>query len=224
MPAAAPLRKGQRTRKQLLEAASRVFARKGYLNTEISQITQEAGKSIGVFYAYFENKAELLTSLLDDFNTEIGQRIVTDTHAPESARFVLSTIWNSYKAHAPTLLALTDAATVDANFAAALEALRNFARNDFAGMIRIRQAAGLCRGMDPRLTAMALETMTNQCLYEWLGKGLGAFEDEAQEEQAFDTLAGIVDTVLGAERFAAPTAPRPDADVIAPRTLSSGRS
>jgi AcrR family transcriptional regulator len=198
-PGAAPLRKGERTRRRLLEAASRVFARHGYLNAEIGQITQEAGKSIGVFYAYFNNKAELLASLLDAFNVEMAQRVKSQSNPPEHARFVVSVLWNTYKAHAATLLALRDAATIDPSFAAALEAHRDFARADFAGMIRTRQTQGRCLGMDPRLGAMALEAMISQCLYEWLGQGLGAFQDEAEERRAFETLAGVIEAVLGVE-------------------------
>jgi AcrR family transcriptional regulator len=192
------LKKGQNTRKLLLDAAKVVFSNRGYLNAEISQITDEAGKSVGVFYRYFDNKSDVLSHLLDEFNQYISNELPSPTNAPEDARRVLEVMWVTYKVHAPTLLALNEAATVDPVFAAALAKVREFAREDFAGMIRIRRAQGLCQGLDDRFAAMALETMILQCFNEWLGRGGGLITDAAEEERAFDTLAGVLEAILKA--------------------------
>ncbi len=201
------IRKGELTRKLLLAAARRVFARDGYLNAEINEITREAGKSSGVFYNYFENKADLLFNLIEEFKQDLqGEAIPQPVNPPERAHDLVIALWTTYKAHAPTFLAMTDAATNDARFARELEILRNFARTDYEGMIRARQAKGYCLNLDPGFTAMALETMVAFCLYEWLARGLGAFENDAQERRAFETLAGIMDAVLQIEP--APATPR----------------
>jgi AcrR family transcriptional regulator len=195
------LKKGEMTRKLLLAAARRVFARERYMNAEITHITKEAGKSSGVFYTYFTNKADLLLNLIEDFKQELhGIAIPSPKNAPEDAAHVIIALWNTYKAHAPTFLALTDAATHDASFAAEQQSLRNLARLDFEGMIRARQAQGYCLDLDPRFTAMALETMVNFCLYEWLAQGQGRFDHGAQEQLAFNTLAGIMDAVVNPQR------------------------
>jgi AcrR family transcriptional regulator len=47
-------------RLQLLEAAARVFARKGYTGTKIQDIVREAGLSTGAVYGRFGSKDELL--------------------------------------------------------------------------------------------------------------------------------------------------------------------
>ena len=47
-------------RAQLLEAAARVFARKGYSGTKIQDIVREAGLSTGAVYGRFRSKDELL--------------------------------------------------------------------------------------------------------------------------------------------------------------------
>jgi AcrR family transcriptional regulator len=48
-------------REQLLDAAARVFASKGYAGTKIMDIVKEAGLSSGAVYGRFESKDELLT-------------------------------------------------------------------------------------------------------------------------------------------------------------------
>jgi len=192
------LTKGKATRKLLLTAATVVFSRRGYMNAEISQITREAGKSVGVFYTYFNNKADVLACLVDDFNRDIANQVVSPTNAPEDVRRVLEAIWATYKVHAPTLVALNEAAAVDPVFAAALAKVRNFARDDFAGMIRTRRAQGLCQTLDDRFAGMALETMVMFCLNEWLGRGGGVIKDAAEEDRAFATLAGIAEAILRA--------------------------
>ena len=49
-----------RSRDQLLDAASRVFAREGYDGTKILDIVREAGLSTGAVYSRFRSKNELL--------------------------------------------------------------------------------------------------------------------------------------------------------------------
>lgn len=60
MPAAAPDSTDDPIRRQLLEAAARVFARRGYEGTKILDIVREAGLSTGAVYGRFGSKHELL--------------------------------------------------------------------------------------------------------------------------------------------------------------------
>lgn len=48
-------------REQLLEAAARVFAAKGYSGTKVMDIVKEAGLSAGAMYSRFSSKNDLLT-------------------------------------------------------------------------------------------------------------------------------------------------------------------
>jgi len=52
-------------RKQILAAASRVFAEKGYEGCRVSDIASEAGIAYGLIYHYFDNKADILNSIFD---------------------------------------------------------------------------------------------------------------------------------------------------------------
>lgn len=53
-------REAERTRRSILEAAARQFARKGYKRTRIADIIKEAGISPPAFYTYFRTKRQLL--------------------------------------------------------------------------------------------------------------------------------------------------------------------
>jgi len=48
---------------QIIEAAIRVFARKGYWSSRVSDVAREAGIAAGTIYLYFTTKEEILTTL-----------------------------------------------------------------------------------------------------------------------------------------------------------------
>lgn len=52
-------------RNQILEAATKVFAEKGFHPTTIKDVAREAGIADGTIYNYFENKTALLLGIFD---------------------------------------------------------------------------------------------------------------------------------------------------------------
>ncbi|MFB9991392.1 TetR/AcrR family transcriptional regulator [Deinococcus oregonensis] len=66
-----PFDPGRRT--TILQAAVRVFARKGFHRTTTKDIAREAGLAEGTLYNHFQNKDALLLALLDGLN-ETGRR------------------------------------------------------------------------------------------------------------------------------------------------------
>src|SRR5437763_1750044 len=48
------------TRRRMLEAASRLFSRRGYANTTLKSVAAEAGVAVQTVYFTFHSKAELL--------------------------------------------------------------------------------------------------------------------------------------------------------------------
>jgi TetR/AcrR family transcriptional regulator, fatty acid metabolism regulator protein len=50
-------------RQQILEAATRVFASRGYHGARVSDIAREAGIAYGLVYHYFRNKEEILDTI-----------------------------------------------------------------------------------------------------------------------------------------------------------------
>jgi AcrR family transcriptional regulator len=55
----------QAYREGILLAAERVFAQRGFGVSRMSDVADEAGLAIGTLYNYFDNKAELFTSLME---------------------------------------------------------------------------------------------------------------------------------------------------------------
>jgi AcrR family transcriptional regulator len=53
-----------RTREQLLDAAARTFAQKGFAGASVEEIAESAGYSTGALYANFESKEQLFLELL----------------------------------------------------------------------------------------------------------------------------------------------------------------
>ncbi|TMD92553.1 MAG: TetR/AcrR family transcriptional regulator [Chloroflexi bacterium] len=56
--------RGDRRRTQILDAAARVFAERGYHRTTVRDIAREAGIADGTIYLYFSSKQELLLGLI----------------------------------------------------------------------------------------------------------------------------------------------------------------
>jgi AcrR family transcriptional regulator len=57
---------GREAREELLSAALRVFARRGYREASVDEIAAEAGYSKGALYWHFTGKEELLIALLEE--------------------------------------------------------------------------------------------------------------------------------------------------------------
>lgn len=58
-------------RERILRAAVKVFARKGFYATRVSEIAKAAGVADGTIYLYFENKDDVLVSLFQDRITKL---------------------------------------------------------------------------------------------------------------------------------------------------------
>jgi TetR/AcrR family fatty acid metabolism transcriptional regulator len=58
--------RGGDKRERILDAAVRVFAKKGFYATRVSEVAKAAGVADGTIYLYFKSKDELLVSLFED--------------------------------------------------------------------------------------------------------------------------------------------------------------
>lgn len=57
-------------RQRILDAAVRVFAKKGYHGAKVAEIAKKAGVADGTIYLYFRNKEDILVSLFDEVMEE----------------------------------------------------------------------------------------------------------------------------------------------------------
>ena len=68
------MKKGEKRKQELLQIAYRMFISRGYENTSVDEIIEEAGIAKGTFYYYFETKEQLLEEV-------IGMMIDRETEA-----------------------------------------------------------------------------------------------------------------------------------------------
>src|SRR3989338_7018 len=65
---------------RIIEAATKVFARKGFYNSTIADIAKIAEVAEGTIYLYFKNKDDLLISIfeqsMDHFVQEVNRELV----------------------------------------------------------------------------------------------------------------------------------------------------
>ena len=74
---------GREARDELLTAALRVFARRGYREAGVDEIAAEAGYSKGALYWHFSGKEELLMALLEErIDTPMRERFALLGSAP----------------------------------------------------------------------------------------------------------------------------------------------
>jgi AcrR family transcriptional regulator len=64
-------KRGEATRRRLLEAAEVVFAEQGYHEASIVKITERAGIGLGTFYLYFDSKQTIFEALVIDLNRRV---------------------------------------------------------------------------------------------------------------------------------------------------------
>jgi AcrR family transcriptional regulator len=74
---------GREARDELLTAALRVFARRGYRDAGVDEIAAEAGYSKGALYWHFSGKEELLLALIDErIDAPMRDRVALLASAP----------------------------------------------------------------------------------------------------------------------------------------------
>jgi TetR/AcrR family fatty acid metabolism transcriptional regulator len=57
--------------RKIIDAATKVFAKKGFYNAKVSEIAQEAGIADGTIYIYFKHKDDILISLFEEKMKEV---------------------------------------------------------------------------------------------------------------------------------------------------------
>ncbi len=79
-------RRVARRRDEILTAAARVFAEKGYANATIKEIAYEADVADGTIYNYFEGKRSLLLGIADRLIGKAMDQTISELglHAPEA--------------------------------------------------------------------------------------------------------------------------------------------
>ncbi|HEY3142352.1 MAG TPA: TetR/AcrR family transcriptional regulator [Acidimicrobiales bacterium] len=70
------IERGQATRGQFIDIATRLFAEHGYDGTSIDAVLKESGASRGSLYHHFASKEALFEAVLDRVEAEIGEKVI----------------------------------------------------------------------------------------------------------------------------------------------------
>lgn len=184
--------KGRATREAFRQAGRRVFAERGYLNATIAEIAAEAGKSLGSFYKYFDNKEELLAHLAADFDAVLQDL----TAAPfkqgippeEALRQAIAAFWATFHERLGELVAVFQASMIDERFAERWRSIRANGIRSIAAGIERAQRDGYCPGLDPLIAASALSSMIEHFCYVWQHHGGDELPRSLDDDEAVETL------------------------------------
>ena len=87
-------------RRQLLDAAVRVFARKGFHASRVGDIAEEAGVAHGLLYHYFKSKDQVLEAVFHENWSVLLARIAsveeTDEPAPDQLRHIATIVLRTW--------------------------------------------------------------------------------------------------------------------------------
>jgi TetR/AcrR family transcriptional regulator, fatty acid metabolism regulator protein len=78
-------RKSDDKRQRILQAAIKVFARKGYFAARVSDVAKKADVADGTIYLYFKNKEDILVSLFDEVMAERMETVREELAAVQGA-------------------------------------------------------------------------------------------------------------------------------------------
>jgi TetR/AcrR family transcriptional regulator, fatty acid metabolism regulator protein len=175
-------------RRQILEAAVKVFAQKGFHASRVGDIAEEAGIAYGLVYHYFESKEDLLETIFRTTWTEMLARVheVEEAKIPaaEAVRQVTALILRTWRRDPDLVRVLVREVTRNQHvqreveeITSAMEALERIVRNG--------QESGEFRtDLDPRLAAAIFYGALEEVLSGWvLGQLPDRDDDITRAEQ-----------------------------------------
>jgi TetR/AcrR family fatty acid metabolism transcriptional regulator len=183
-------------RRRLLDAAVRVFARKGYHAARIGDIAEEAGVAYGLLYHYFSSKEEVLRSVFRDTWRALILTIKNvkegDDPPPEQLRKVAEILLRSWRRDPELVRVLVLEVTRSSLLAGEMdEVVASFAA--IQEIIERGQADGSIRSdLDARLASYVFYGAIDELLTGWvLGRLPDSDDDLARAERT------VVEIVTG---------------------------
>jgi len=147
-------------RQQILDAALRVFSAKGYHQTRIADIIEDAGIARGTFYLYFDSKEAIFHELLEDVLTRIDESVAGVDLEPgalpvrEQLLNTVRRLFSVFRAdRALAKLILREAVGLDAEVDAMLDGFYGRLHRWLDESLANGQRIGLIRAVDTDLTA-----------------------------------------------------------------------
>ncbi|RZL84016.1 MAG: TetR/AcrR family transcriptional regulator [Rhodococcus sp. (in: high G+C Gram-positive bacteria)] len=180
--------RGQRRRREILDAARRVFERDGYIDVNVEDIVQEANVSRGSFYTYFPSKLDAFQALTSEMGDQIDQAVTyradpahvspVDDLREANRRYI-----EVYRENAAFYGLVEQVSTMDAETGSFRQIGRKRHIDRVARRIRAWQKQGYADpAIHPTSTAAALVSMTsNQCYWWFVGGEKSGHPDRDDE-------------------------------------------
>jgi TetR/AcrR family transcriptional regulator, fatty acid metabolism regulator protein len=154
----------QERRRQIMNAAKHVFAEAGYHGASIHAIIERAQIARGTFYLYFESKAVVFDSILDQAMADLRariHRIEVDDKAAAAPQVqlrdqVMATLDYIVRDRPLATLLLSAGHTPDAEAAERLDQFFAEVRDLLRRAMETGMEIGLLRKVDPELAASAM--------------------------------------------------------------------
>lgn len=160
-------RRRARTRIELLAAARKIFAERGYHEASIAEITALADVGVGTFYLHFRDKDDAFCTLLDEGFQHMQEEIIADVQAargPLLQRVVRAVFRHAYNRRDLFQIALTARGQL-----ARTRVFRFQERlaEGLAKALEIAQAAGELEHYNLAVTARLITGMITQGVFWW---------------------------------------------------------
>jgi TetR/AcrR family transcriptional regulator, fatty acid metabolism regulator protein len=166
-------------RRQILEAAVKVFARSGFHTSRVGDIAEEAGIAYGLVYHYFKSKEELLETIFRDTWTQMLARVreveASGVPASEQVRQVTALLLRTWRRDPDLVRVLVREVTRSPHVQHEVEEITQ-AMKALEGIIQRGQESGEFRSdLDPRLGAVVFYGALDEVLTGWV---LGQLPDQ----------------------------------------------
>ncbi len=183
-------------RRTLLDAAVRVFARKGFHGARVGDVAAEAGVAHGLVYHYFSSKDELLETIFRETWAAMlaAMREVEDADDParEQLRKVGAIVLRTWTRDPDLVRVLVNEVTRGPQLQREIAEIRH-AFEAIERIVAAGQARGELRaGLDARLAAFVFYGALEEILTGWILGELEADVPEA-ERAVVDILCGGLD-------------------------------
>ena len=166
--------RGRRSRQALLDAARVVFARDGFTNARITDISDEAGVAHGSFYTYFKSKDEIFLALIEELEEDLrvsgdgGRAAVADGTAYARILRANTDYLTAYHDNRGIMVVWEQAATLNDDVAELRSQASERAVSRIVRAIEHMQADGdVSAAIDARYAATALTGMVSNFAYRW---------------------------------------------------------
>jgi TetR/AcrR family transcriptional regulator, fatty acid metabolism regulator protein len=159
-------------RRQIIAAAIKVFAEKGFHEARVGDVAEEAGIAYGLVYHYFASKEELLETIFRTTWTEMLARVeeveAAGVPASEAVRQVTALLLRTWRRDPDLVGVLVREVTRNQHVQQELEEI-TAAMEALERIVRRGQESGEFRvDLDPRLAAVVFYGALEEVLSSWV--------------------------------------------------------